>query len=268
MIINEYEVEKSLASYFRKVFILDNARSSLIANKKCVLPNGCPALFFVFGQGMRFTTAKIETEHKEGVYLTGQLSRGVEVRLWPYTKVIILQCYPWTPSLFTTIDLSSIKNAYVPVSEVNKPFYHKFREFCPEDEKSLIGFLQKSFPNSLKKSSTTDLIQNSCSILYNQNPKFTIQDLSLHLGYSSRYIEKKFKNHLGLSPKEFFTIIKIRQAAQQLALGSKRSNMTQLAMEFGFYDQAHFIKAFRRLALISPREFDVCNYILSGHCHC
>lgn len=90
-----------------------------------------------------------------------------------------------------------------------------------------------------------------------------IHKLSKSLRCSTRLVEKKFNQSVGMSPKEYATILKIRNLIDNLSKGQVSQSLTQLALEYGFYDQAHFIKTFKKIAQISPGKFEADNYLLA-----
>ncbi|MTI33226.1 AraC family transcriptional regulator, partial [Xanthovirga aplysinae] len=242
MIYREHAVCGKLSAFIRKIWVLDNSINPLFVTNKYILPNGCSDIIFVSGKGARVSNVSNELKFKEGVYFSGQMTELLEVEICPFSKVILVQFLPWTTALFSSFPFNSATNLFPPIREVNPCFYRKVRDLPYEDERQIIDFINKQFLDFLKKSRVSDLIQNSCSLLLNQPRNLTIKELSSQLGYSPRYVEKKFKNHLGLSPKEFSTIIKIRQTVDKLTYNKDDASLTQLALEFGFYDQSHFIK--------------------------
>jgi AraC-like DNA-binding protein len=59
---------------------------------------------------------------------------------------------------------------------------------------------------------------------------------------------------VGLSPKQLGKVIRL-QAALKMLLNQKNGNLTQVAYESDYYDQAHFIKDFKDFTGINPKEF-------------
>jgi AraC-like DNA-binding protein len=77
----------------------------------------------------------------------------------------------------------------------------------------------------------------------------SIPDLADELGISQRQLERVYQQQVGMSPKQYARLQRIDLA--RLALKQKQSN-TYLAMELGFYDQAHFIREFRAVIGTTP----------------
>lgn len=74
------------------------------------------------------------------------------------------------------------------------------------------------------------------------------------IGLSPRHINARFKRAVGVSPKVLCRIYRL-QALLTAIDPSGPVNWTKLAHAFGFYDQPHFNREFRRFAGLHPRQF-------------
>ena len=81
-----------------------------------------------------------------------------------------------------------------------------------------------------------------------------IDDLAFSAGMSARQLRRLFVEQIGLSPKHFCRVIRFRHSLARLNR-TRRGDWTQLALECGYYDQAHFINEFQKLSGYSPSEF-------------
>jgi transcriptional regulator GlxA family with amidase domain len=70
---------------------------------------------------------------------------------------------------------------------------------------------------------------------------------------SRRQFERKFKENAGLTPKDFFSIVRFKNALKEIEEGSKQ--LAQIAIETGYFDQPHFTNEFRKYSGYSPREY-------------
>ena len=81
-----------------------------------------------------------------------------------------------------------------------------------------------------------------------------IGDLSRQMGISNRYLQRIFVERGGISPKLFAGIIRFQHALGFLSSGTP-PGFAAIAQEAGYFDQSHFVREFRRLAGVAPREF-------------
>lgn len=79
---------------------------------------------------------------------------------------------------------------------------------------------------------------------------------------STRFLEKLFKHHLGLSPKRFSTILQVQAVVDAIKAKPAHQSLAQVAAEHGFYDEAHFSHTLKKLIRHSPGKFDPTRYLL------
>ena len=75
--------------------------------------------------------------------------------------------------------------------------------------------------------------------LINQSKgNITVLDLANSLGISTRGLEKKILQTVGISPKAYCNVIRFNHAFRQLALCKK--HVLDVVLDAGYYDQSHF----------------------------
>lgn len=79
-----------------------------------------------------------------------------------------------------------------------------------------------------------------------------IQELVGRFPISRDPFEKRFRRIMGSSPKQFASIIRMRQLVQN---HSAATSLTDLAHSAGYFDQAHFIKDFKSFTGQTPHDF-------------
>lgn len=71
---------------------------------------------------------------------------------------------------------------------------------------------------------------------------------------SKRDIQRKFKHYVGISPNVYQRLIKLNKLKIKLAHGEFDS-LTQIAADYGYFDQAHFIRDFKFFMGITPKDY-------------
>jgi AraC-like DNA-binding protein len=72
---------------------------------------------------------------------------------------------------------------------------------------------------------------------------------------SRRQLERRFKELSGFSPKDFFRIVRFKNALKGSELPDK--TLAKIAIDSGYYDQSHFSHEFKKFSGYSPKEFFV-----------
>ena len=81
----------------------------------------------------------------------------------------------------------------------------------------------------------------------------TVAQLEKATGYSSRWLHKKFLEHLGTGPKNLSEIVRFKQFYQVYSTGVKPQNLKEHIYQY-YYDQSHFLRAFKRFTGFTPTE--------------
>ncbi|MBO0952879.1 helix-turn-helix transcriptional regulator [Fibrella forsythiae] len=76
----------------------------------------------------------------------------------------------------------------------------------------------------------------------------SIEGLSAHLSISKRQLERSFKDTYGTSPKMYQRIIRFRNAYESFQQTSATPNWLDVSYNFGYSDQAHFIRDFKEFS--------------------
>ncbi len=79
--------------------------------------------------------------------------------------------------------------------------------------------------------------------------------------YTDRHIRRLFNKYIGIPPKLFSNLNRYYKVARALAIKAC-PNISQLAIEFGYYDQSHFINEFRKFSGFTPHQFN--NYLTNN----
>jgi AraC-like DNA-binding protein len=81
----------------------------------------------------------------------------------------------------------------------------------------------------------------------------TNHDLARACGLSVRAFERQFRLTYQSSPHDYVRQIRVRMSCSALVFSKK--SLAVVAHDFGFADQSHFAKEFRRIMGVPPREY-------------
>jgi AraC-like DNA-binding protein len=84
------------------------------------------------------------------------------------------------------------------------------------------------------------------------------------LGFSYRQIQRRFIESVGLGPKEFSRIVRFQHVFQSMQ-GRSEWSWQEALRNCHYYDQAHFIREFRRLSGQTPSDYAVTPSRLSAY---
>lgn len=82
----------------------------------------------------------------------------------------------------------------------------------------------------------------------------TVDDLSARTGVSVRSLQRLFSQYIGVSPKWVIRRYRLHELLEQMHSG-KQLQWSQLALDLGYFDQAHLINDFKSMTGFAPTEY-------------
>jgi AraC-like DNA-binding protein len=81
----------------------------------------------------------------------------------------------------------------------------------------------------------------------------SVAELQRRSGYSERRFTDLFKQAVGLPPKKFARVMRLRATLEHLARGS--GTLAEVAAANGYFDHAHLTNEFQALVGVPPSEY-------------
>jgi AraC-like DNA-binding protein len=122
-------------------------------------------------------------------------------------------------------------------------------DYLKIDLRAMINLIDNACNNIFFKSSVTRYLIKYLEENYSGNIK--IDELAKRLGYSKYYILHLFKKEVGISLRQYVIQLKIKAAKRK----NRADNLSNTALENGFFDQSHFIKQFKKYEGVTPKEY-------------
>jgi AraC-like DNA-binding protein len=99
-----------------------------------------------------------------------------------------------------------------------------------------------------------ETIRGAAQMLHIRKGQLRITELAESCNLSPRQLQREFRDSIGFSPKALARVIRHEEIRKRLMFEPGQS-LTDLAHEFGYSDQAHFIRDFKELTGRTPGEF-------------
>ncbi|WP_368653004.1 helix-turn-helix domain-containing protein [Ornithinibacillus sp. 4-3] len=109
--------------------------------------------------------------------------------------------------------------------------------------------LRKSMPEHDK---TVDLLNEMIDEIVHNVGITKVEHLVDQFGISKRTLQRWFNQYIGVSPKWVIRRYRMHEAIELIERGV---DMTVLAMDLGYFDQAHFSKDFKAVIGKSPKQY-------------
>ena len=115
-----------------------------------------------------------------------------------------------------------------------------------------IQIVERFLLSQLKDLHADKLISVAVKIIYQTKGNIRIKELSDGLCISQSPLEKRFRKVVGTTPKKFASIVRFNTVMQSL---NDAKSLNEICYENNFFDQAHFIKDFKKYTGNTPEKF-------------
>jgi AraC-like DNA-binding protein len=120
------------------------------------------------------------------------------------------------------------------------------------DHRRRVTLLENFLLARIRLPAPDPLVAAAVAWLEGKNGAGRIDQLTRYVGLSQSALERRFRRVVGISPKRFASVVRLRHAVQLRAAGVSSSILAHTA---GYFDQAHFINDFRRATGSTPDVF-------------
>lgn len=119
-------------------------------------------------------------------------------------------------------------------------------------DKQRIKIVDQFLVSQLKDIETDKLILEAVKLIYQSNGNIRIKELNDRLFISQSPFEKRFRKVVGTTAKKFASIVRFNAVLENL---NDTKSLTEICYENNFFDQAHFIKDFKKFTGDTPENF-------------
>lgn len=156
---------------------------------------------------------------------------------------------------FIPAELHHFKNKLIPIQDVFRgqqlSWIHELQDAKGiEQQLDLIEqFLIQVFREKLNSP-----VDQALDIIFQKKGLAKIQELAEEVFLSPAQFRKRFNAEIGMSPKEYCKVIRINHVLKELDQHDGYS-LTELAYQWNYFDQAHFIKDFKNFTGSTPKQY-------------
>jgi AraC-like DNA-binding protein len=246
--------------FLDEAWLLHSTTSSRPPRSFVAVPEGHPTLILNFAESFAVhNRGGVDSLVERGAFV-GQMTQPLEVSLGDETLVLGLRLHPWTPRTFgldpraTTDRIHSLGRTFpelVWVWDAAASLASRGAGPGLEAIQMVLEVLQARpiLPVDGKLANLAGQLSRRPS----NNRSIGLGELAAELGVSIRTVERSFLSTVGLSPKQYAQVLRFRRVLQELRAPDPR--WSTIALQSGYYDQAHLINAFRRYTGASPMRF-------------
>lgn len=257
MTYETFEPHPDLAAFVKAYWEL-HVPGDMEAEKQRVLPEGSIEMAFILANDVKRFTSEEEFELQPRAMIIGQITEPYFVQPTGEVLSFAVSFYTYGFANFVDRPISELANRDTPLDEL---FGHEEatqleqQMMAAKETQERIKVVEAFLMGKLAEAGTIDrLVKSTVDALFETKGSQSILSLVEDQPTSRRSLERKFRDQVGMSPKQLGKVVRL-QAALKTLLNNESQSLTEVAYDNDYYDQAHFTKDFKELTGSNPKDF-------------
>jgi len=216
-----------------------------------ILPDGCVELILNFGD--RFLQhVDGERRRQPRNFIVGQMTGPILISASGVVELLGIRFQPGGTRSFLNLPAHEITDQVVELEGLSRQFERSLLQACENavnlDQK--ISAIDAFFASRLNHCRFDSHVLALAASVIDRRGRVSVDELASCAGVSSRQLERRFLQEIGLGPKLLARIVRFQQVFR--AVNQSNPAWAEVAIECGYYDQAHLIRDFNQFAQQTP----------------
>jgi AraC-like DNA-binding protein len=219
-----------------------------------VLPDGCIDILFSVHRGERADTSRLR--------VIGTMTRHLEVSRRGVPLIVGVRFKPAGAVPFLGCPAAEITDSSLPLEDLWGRSARRLH--CRLQEANSISARVEILEQALLARLTgvearcvDRVMMEAVKRISDARGQLAVTELARDFGVSARQLRRRFDATVGVGPKRLSRIVRFQNLLETVLTGDELGEgaWASLALEAGYYDQAHLIGDFRRWTGLSPRKY-------------
>ena len=246
-----------LSPYVETVWLFESTSGLPAGDVRTIVPNGRIKLIIPFRSDQFIAVGdKVALHRQESITVTGMMDGPVVVHTAAENIGILGVEFKTAAAFhFLGLPLKELTDTIVDIGDVlGRPgteLQERIADVAvPEKIRQVEHLLVSRLCNS---PGVETLVSRAVGAISASDGRIRIEDLCSEIGLSRRYLDMKFADQVGISPKALARIVRFQRIYKLLSQGQTLG--APQAVDDDYYDQAHLIKEFKQFTGYSPGLF-------------
>jgi AraC-like DNA-binding protein len=254
--LREHAVHPALAPYVKCLWSLESDAVLYGEGRERILPDTCVELVFHFHDPFRTHFAGGESAVQPRSFVVGQMRRFLEIEPAGRAGFVAVRFLARGASLFFHRPLREVAAGVVDLEDLWRSPAREWTEriALARDMPARVRLVEQALLARLREGRRTEpAVDRALHLIESSRGQVRVDALAAEIGVSRRHLTRHFERAVGLGPKEFGRITRFLHALELVGAG-KHQALADVAVDCGYFDQAHFNHDFRELAGMSPGQ--------------
>jgi AraC-like DNA-binding protein len=220
-----------------------------------ITPDGCVELIFNFGSPYLLRTTTPPRALPSAI-IVGFQKKTIPISVDGTVKVVAARLFAWGALALLQDEITALIGEMTSLGATWDTLRQRLEKQVGLGQYALASTTLQDFliQKALTRACDLKVVQTAAKLLYHTKGQCRIEELADHCQKSTRQLERGFQQVVGVTPKFYARTLRFEQAQRGLMFDPE-TDLTQLAYQCGYFDQAHFIKEFRAFSGKTPSEY-------------
>jgi AraC-like DNA-binding protein len=215
-----------------------------------IVPDGCVEL--VLNCADPFVRVSEGTQRQPMAMLVGQLTGPVVVAPMGAVDVWGVRLHPWSAAACLKVSLIELRESTMALEHLlSVGLTNELHDRARDGDAALIAALERWLDG---RDPPDRGAQAAVEMITRERRLPSVRSMSAELGRSTRWVQRTFRETVGLSPKMLSRIRRV-QRAMRLATSQPARTWSSIAADVGYFDQSHLVRDFRDIVGVTPSTF-------------
>jgi AraC-like DNA-binding protein len=251
--------EKQLSPYVALIWVFESRLGVPLADSRLIVPDGKAKIIVPYRNSLcASVTTELLNAQEQHIFLVGIQRNPVTIASSATnTGTIGIELTPKGLYHLFKLSMHEITDRMVSFEEVFGSWGTRLQKRVGDIEDPLekIELLQRALTHLLQENDKAyALLDHTLDLLAQTHGMIRIQELAAHVGYTKRYVDRLFQEHVGVSPKSLASILRFQEVYQGWMQHQSPTGFRDWWPAY-YYDQAHFDKEFKRFTGLTPQHY-------------
>jgi AraC-like DNA-binding protein len=255
MTYKEFPPPRAIADFVKAFWIVECTGATNANQVYRLLPHSCPRLVFHYHNRFSKFPGNTDQDQVSAAVLKGHTLDYQEYAVRGDFGFIGAYLYPFTPMLIFGVPAPEYLNQVLEIETLAEHSWcaslqeRVMEATSTEGRLRILALLLQT--RLARRSLAVSPFEEMIKEIIAQKGNIPVGELARMSNLSIKQLERKFKSLIGLMPKTFCRVVRFQStllASQAFRFG----RLTSLALDAGYYDQAHFVNDFKELAGFPP----------------
>ncbi|HLF84754.1 MAG TPA: helix-turn-helix domain-containing protein [Blastocatellia bacterium] len=253
----EFRPVEPLATFVKCFWVLESPAPHS-AGPERILPDGCTEIVFHLGDPFDQHHSDGTTERQPLALLVGQMRRHLLIRPTGRVRVLGVRFWPGGAYPFLTLPQNEIAGRVIALDSIwgaiTSELHSRIADAAtPAESVAHIEATLLARLNNFRRHDNGVL--RAIGLILRSGGHVPVESLAVNMGVSLRRLDRTFNTRVGLPPKTLCRIVRFQRVFKMLEQKENGRDWVQIALDCGYYDQAHFVKEFKEFAGKAPTSY-------------